>query len=75
MQKEILDTKLISQKYVIKEYDLLNLKLGESRGDMDKGLWMSEFRKYFRDDIKEFLRLVKVKIEELEKEQKSDGMD
>ena len=62
-------------KYVIKEFDLLTLKLGENRSDMDKGLWMSEFKKYFSDDIKEFIRLVKQKIEELEQIEKKDGMD
>lgn len=62
-------------KYVIKEYDLLTLKLGENRNDMDKGLWMSEFRKYFRDDLKEFIRLVKLKIKELEQIEKPDGVD
>lgn len=62
-------------KYVITEFDLLSLKLGENRSDIDKSLWMSEFRKYFSDDIKEFIRLVKLKIEELELKQKQDGMD
>jgi len=62
-------------KYVIKEFDLLTLKFGETRSDMDKGMWMSEFSRYFADDIKEFIRLVKLKIEELEQKQKHDGMD
>ena len=54
-------------KYIIKEYDLLALKLGENRSQMDKAMWLADFSKYFADDIKEFIRLVEGRIIELKK--------
>lgn len=60
-----LDHQIYLARFVIKENYLLNLKLGENRSEHDKALWMSEFPKYFSDDMKEFIKLIRNKIEEL----------
>lgn len=63
-----LDHQIYLAKFIIKENNLLNLKLGENRSDEDKALWMAEFPKYFEDDIKEFIRLIRERIEKLKEE-------
>lgn len=60
-----LDHQIYLAKFIIKENNLLDLKLGESRSSEDKALWMAEFPKYFEDDMKEFIRLLREKIEKL----------
>ncbi|WP_265130264.1 hypothetical protein [Chryseobacterium oranimense] len=68
-----LDHQIFLAEHTIKQYNLLELKLGENRSAHDKTLWMDEFPKYFADEIKEFIKLTKEKIEELKQNQ--DGMD
>jgi hypothetical protein len=64
-----LDHQIFLAKIIIKENNLLDLKLGKNRSNEDKALWMAEFPKYFEDDMKEFIKLLKGRIEKL----KEDG--
>lgn len=63
-----LEHQIYLAKFIIKENNLLDLKLGENRSAEDKAMWMAEFSKYFSDDMKEFIRLIREKIEKLKQE-------